>query len=93
MFDKQNGRCYICGTHQIYLNKALAVDHDHKTGVVRGLLCGNHNIGLGMFNDNYKILLKGALYLFKTQGKGENIIKVLEELQEKEKQVTAEVHI
>lgn len=37
MFEFQDGSCAICGRPP--KNKRLAVDHDHKTGAVRGLLC------------------------------------------------------
>lgn len=35
----QKGRCAICGKHERNFKKRLAVDHNHKTGNVRGLLC------------------------------------------------------
>ena len=44
---KQGNRCAICGTHQSELKIALAVDHDHETGEIRGLLCSRCNINLG----------------------------------------------
>jgi hypothetical protein len=50
IFNSQNGCCKICGTHQSELKKALFVDHDHKTGKIRGLLCHQCNIGIGIFN-------------------------------------------
>lgn len=40
---KQAGHCAICGAHESSLSRALAVDHDHKTGKIRGLLCQTCN--------------------------------------------------
>lgn len=39
----QDGRCYICGA--VPRRRRLAVDHDHRTGAVRGLLCSNDEWG------------------------------------------------
>jgi len=52
MLKKQNGVCAICkqpekSKHQNGKVRQLAVDHNHKTGKVRGLLCGNCNQRLG----------------------------------------------
>ncbi|KKL94232.1 hypothetical protein LCGC14_1866700, partial [marine sediment metagenome] len=44
LFKKQDGKCAICHRHQRY--QRLAVDHCHKTQVVRGLLCMQCNRGL-----------------------------------------------
>ena len=63
MFTKQNGCCKICGRHQTEFNKRLAVDHDHVTGVVRGLLCQQCNQALGMFYDNIDTLISAINYL------------------------------
>jgi hypothetical protein len=49
MFKKQEGKCSICKKHQNELKKILYVDHDHKTGKVRGLLCKNCNVALGYY--------------------------------------------
>jgi hypothetical protein len=50
MFAAQGGKCRICGTDKASSrNKAFAVDHDHSTGVVRGLLCIKCNWRLGWF--------------------------------------------
>lgn len=61
----QQGRCAICG--RVPRSRRLAVDHDHKTGAVRGLLCasGDHgcNKGLGYFNDDVEILRRAVAYL------------------------------
>lgn len=62
LLRKQNGLCAIC--HQACkTGRRLAVDHDHNTGEVRGLLCGNCNRGLGMFNDNVVWLNRAIAYV------------------------------
>ena len=63
MFAEQEGCCAICGTHQCSTGKALAVDHDHLTKQVRGLLCANCNTALGKLNDNIDTILRAADYL------------------------------
>ena len=63
LFDAQNGRCAICGIHQSELDKKLYVDHDHNTGVVRGLLCQKCNSALGMFCDSLDLLQSAFEYL------------------------------
>ena len=49
-FNRQGGRCAICGIHQSDLNTILHIDHNHVTGELRGLLCVKCNTGLGCFN-------------------------------------------
>ena len=61
IYTKQQGRCSICNCHQYY--QRLAVDHDHKTGMVRGLLCTNCNRGLGRFFDSAIRLTAAAAYI------------------------------
>jgi len=63
MFNEQEGKCKICGTHQSELSKSLAVDHCHTTGKVRGLLCMHCNQALGKFKDNIKSLENAIIYL------------------------------
>ena len=63
MFSDQNGCCAICETHICSTGRSLAVDHDHETGKVRGLLCSNCNTALGKFKDNKLILQKAIDYL------------------------------
>lgn len=36
---QQGGKCGICGKHESHFTRKLAVDHNHKTNQVRGLLC------------------------------------------------------
>lgn len=63
MLLEQNGCCAICGIHYTSLKKRLGVDHDHNSGIIRGLLCNKCNIGLGMFKDNIESLMNAIKYL------------------------------
>ena len=69
MLLEQNSLCRICGQNETVRHarsgkrRSLAIDHDHKTGAVRGLLCSNCNIGIGSFRDNSFLLMKAAAYL------------------------------
>lgn len=64
LLERQHGVCAICGEKpSIELN----VDHCHKTGQVRGLLCSPCNLGLGNFKDNSNRLYKAVEYLAKCQ--------------------------
>ncbi len=65
LYVEQEGRCAICGKHQSEFKRALDVDHDHKTKVIRGLLCSNCNIAIGKLKDNPVFLRKAADYLEK----------------------------
>lgn len=49
LFEQQNGCCAICGRHQSESKLALGIDHCHKTGKVRRLLCPPCNTCLGWF--------------------------------------------
>lgn len=51
MLTRQGGVCAIC-KRNCSSGKALAVDHDHKTGRIRGLLCGKCNQGIGLLGDD-----------------------------------------
>jgi len=63
MYEKQKGLCAICGTHQDFQEVRMAVDHNHKTEEIRGLLCRYCNSGLGLFKDNPSSLISAAEYL------------------------------
>lgn len=59
----QNGRCKICDGEPDGRWKKLHVDHCHKTGKVRGLLCSKCNSGIGYFRDNPVTLTAAIAYL------------------------------
>ncbi len=59
----QEGCCAICHRHAELLGRPLAVDHDHETGRVRGLLCDDCNLGLGKFADRIALLEDAVAYL------------------------------
>ena len=64
LIDSHNGLCNICGSDTAgFGRKGFCIDHDHKTGKVRGLLCQKCNIGLGNFNDSPDLLKKAIDYL------------------------------
>lgn len=56
--------CLVCGKAN-YGKRDLAIDHSHISGKIRGMLCGNCNMGLGLFQDNPELLIKAARYLRK----------------------------
>lgn len=60
---KQNNRCAICGEPPSGDGRSLRVDHDHRTGVIRGLLCHKCNIGMGFLDKQPDRLSKVAAYL------------------------------
>jgi hypothetical protein len=66
---EQNKQCAICGRNNTgHKNqKMMLVDHCHKTGRVRGLLCSKCNRGLGQFDDNPELMLLAVEYLRRYQ--------------------------
>ena len=63
MLKKQSGCCAICSFPQN--GRCLDVDHDHKTGKLRGLLCRRCNLGIGKFKDNLILLDVASMYLYR----------------------------
>lgn len=59
--ELQSYKCLICEREGN--NRILSVDHDHTTGKVRGLLCNNCNIALGIFKEDIPIMKKAIKYL------------------------------
>ena len=64
MLKTQGGRCAICG-RKPSKTRRLDVDHSHKSGRIRGLLCHRDNRGLAWFSDNPATLRAAADYLSK----------------------------
>jgi hypothetical protein len=60
--NKHKNLCFICNRPD-QTGIALAVDHNHSNGKLRGLLCGHCNTGLGLFKDNPNLLQKAIDYL------------------------------
>jgi hypothetical protein len=64
---QHDNRCAICRREERAKRgnqlKRLAIDHDHKTGAVRGLLCHACNNGLGCFEDTPELLEAAIRYL------------------------------
>lgn len=67
LFQNQDGLCAICKQPETATRlgkvKSLAVDHDHKTGRIRGLLCSDCNTGIGKLKDDPEILQSAIQYL------------------------------
>lgn len=62
LLDTHGGRCAICSSEE-----PLRIDHDHKTGKIRGLLCHHCNVALGHFDDSIPIIEKAIEYLCKNK--------------------------
>jgi hypothetical protein len=66
LWEKQSGKCAICENQMLPKGRAplsVAVDHNHETGEVRGLLCKTCNAGIGQLWDDPDILMRAAEYL------------------------------
>lgn len=73
IYWEQGGRCAICQARLQRLQidggdvtdpgRRAALDHDHETDKIRGLLCTQCNAGLGMFQDSPRILANAIAYL------------------------------
>lgn len=63
MLIAQDHKCCICG--KILMETNRHIDHNCRTGKVRGILCPKCNLGLGHFDDNPEFLRKATLYIEK----------------------------
>jgi hypothetical protein len=59
----QGGVCRICGKPPSVGRYRFHLDHDHESGVVRGLVCNRCNSGMGFFGDDPVMLRRAAAYL------------------------------
>jgi len=66
LLDSQEGKCKIC---KVKSNRNLSVDHCHKSGKIRGLLCNTCNAGLGMFKDCIDLLNNAIIYITESKEK------------------------
>lgn len=62
LLARQQGVCAVC-QNPCSSGRRLAVDHDHRTGAVRGLLCGKCNTAIGAFRDDPALLLRASQYV------------------------------
>lgn len=67
---KLTNRCQICGNEEKSVTRhgkdkmrLLSIDHDHETGMIRGIICSNCNRAIGLMGDSVELLRKAALYL------------------------------
>lgn len=66
MAAKQGNKCAICGNRETRGKRKLAIDHDHETGQIRGLLCQGCNVSLGFLS--LRDLYSAIAYLEKRKG-------------------------
>ncbi len=64
MFLLQEAKCAICQC-EFTTRRKMHIDHDHKTGQIRQLLCNHCNVGLGMFKETELLLERALSYLRK----------------------------
>ena len=62
MYEKAGSKCEICHVPERD-GETLCIDHCHKTGAVRGLLCDKCNNAIGRFDDNPSVVYSALAYL------------------------------
>ena len=75
ILEKQNGKCAICGGGTS--KNFFAVDHNHRSGKVRGLLCARCNTGLARFMDEVQRVRTAVAYL---EDDGETVRRILNDI-------------
>lgn len=64
LYFQQDGKCAVCGDpERTARNTLLAVDHDHISGQVRGLLCSHCNRAIGLLRDDPEVIRAAAVYV------------------------------
>lgn len=69
MLEEQDNKCGICGLEETCKDpkhdrvRRLSIDHCHRTGNVRGLLCHSCNTAIGKFKDDIELLHKAIRYI------------------------------
>jgi hypothetical protein len=63
IMDAQQGRCGICHKEETLEGSTFNVDHDHETGIIRGILCGPCNRGIGLLQDSPEVIGRAWAYL------------------------------
>ena len=67
LLEAQGGKCKICGREPT--KKRLHLDHCHKTGTIRGLLCSKCNAGLGLLGEDVERFLLAIEYIIEGESK------------------------
>lgn len=67
LLDGQDGRCAICGTKNPG-KKGFAIDHDHSTGRIRGVLCRGCNTGIGLLGESVDTMISAIEYIKRHKG-------------------------
>jgi hypothetical protein len=64
IYETQGRQCAVCGAaRDLRGPNGLVIDHCHKSGAVRGLLCSSCNVGIGHFRENPEYLVAAKRYL------------------------------
>lgn len=66
LLEKSDYRCTVCQKTKSMVGRRLCVDHDHKTNIIRGVLCGKCNTALGLLDDDPQRIIKLYQYLCTT---------------------------
>lgn len=64
---EQKGCCAVCGRQETQFEIKLSLDHNHKTGQIRGLLCVRCNLLVGAMENRIQIIDEARAYLQRWQ--------------------------